>query len=153
VLSLIKYSSVATASAVVDWAVFVTLDLLRVPAIVALICARLAGGAFSFGANRSWSFSAPKPNHVTVQGRRFLLLYALSFGLAVGLFWSLVHVVGLAAYPSKLVTDTTCFFLNYTVMKTYVFHGRPGITRLFQAVIRRGRNRRRTTPASSRSSR
>jgi putative flippase GtrA len=135
VIRFFKYGSVAAGSAGTDWTFFVILNFLGASPMAAMICARLAGGLFSFILNRSWSFSAGRYGHLAVHGRRFLLLYAVSYALAVGLFYLLVDVGRFPPYGSKLAVDVTCFLFNFGVMNAYVFYPRAGISRLLQAAF------------------
>jgi putative flippase GtrA len=121
----LRYSWVALMSAGSDWLVFSTLvSLAGLAHLPCLMVARVVGGLVSFVANRHWTWGSRHRVTVTQQGRRFLVLYACSYALAVALFSLLVDGLRLPTYPSKLATDGTCFLVNYVVMNAYVFHRR-----------------------------
>lgn len=122
----LRYGAVALGSTVADWLTFALLDLLGLPTLMLQIVARVAGGLFSFLVNRSWTFSA-SDGGVSAQGRRYLILYAFSYLLSVGLFAAFTKTDLASPYVAKLVADGTCFFVNYVVMQEYVYHRRDGI--------------------------
>ena len=97
--------------------------------------ARVLGGAFSFIINRNWSFNARDGGHLTRQGRRFILLYAISFCLSVSLLYILVEMIGAPKYLAKLLADGTCLIVNFITMRTYVFKDRAGFTSAFQKTL------------------
>lgn len=141
VLRFFRYSGVALASAGSDWLLFsILVSAVGAARIESLMAARIVGGLVSFLANRQWTWKATRQTGLTRQGRRFLVLYACSYALAVGLFWLLVEVLAVPAYPGKLATDVICFLFNYAVMNAYVFHRRPGLGRFIR--------RHQTPPAS-----
>ncbi|MTJ84001.1 MAG: GtrA family protein [Telmatospirillum sp.] len=145
VFRFLRYCAAALASAAGDWLVFsALLSLAGLPDMAALMVARMAGGLVSFVVNRHWTFPDPARGRLSRQGRRFLLLYGLSYATAVGLFALLSGGIGLPPYPAKLATDISCFVGNFFAMRLYVFHRRTGLAGL---VLRRGR---RLTGADSR---
>lgn len=123
-----KYGCVAGVSALSDWLVFVSLTLLGVNYLVAQGSARLVGGLVSFSANKYWSFEAGKV-HLTSAARRFLLLYCFSYALSLSLLYWWVDLIGLSPFTGKLLADTSCLFVNFVVMRSYVFTSRAGITK------------------------
>jgi putative flippase GtrA len=132
-----KYISVAALSAAGDWLVFsVLVSLLGAPDLTGLMAARVAGGAISFMSNRHWTWGTNRHIALTQQGRRFLLLYGISYGASIALFTGLHRHLGLSAYPAKLLTDGGCFLLNFAVMQVYVFHHRGGVLARLRALLR-----------------
>lgn len=132
-LRFLRYSGVALMSAGSDWLIFSGLvSLAGLPQLQSLMVARVIGGVVSFLANRHWTWGAHRRIAVTRQGRRFLILYGFSYGLAVALFSLLVDGLGVAPYPGKLATDIACFLVNFIVMNAYVFHRREGLSRFFR---------------------
>lgn len=130
VLRFLRYSWVALVSAGSDWLIFSALvGLMDAPHLPALMAARIVGGLVSFLANRHWTWGSARPVALTQQGRRFLVLYVFSYGLAVALF-GLLGSLGVTPYPAKLATDIGCFLVNFIVMNVYVFHRRRGLSRL-----------------------
>lgn len=134
-ITFAKYCGVAGGAALSDWLVFVILDVLGVNHIYAQMISRISGGVFSFVVNRKWSFNAGHVDHLTRQGRRFMLLYAFSYALSVGLLYFLVDVLGMPKYAAKLAADSTCFVVNFVAMRIYVFKDRAGFTAAFASVL------------------
>ena len=124
----LRYCGTALLAAASDWLVFaVLIQIGGLPAVAALMTARIAGGAVSFVVNRQWTFGGGAVSGLTRQGRRFLLLYAASYASAVGLFAVLTGGLGAGPYPGKIATDSLCFLGNYLAMALYVFHDRSGL--------------------------
>lgn len=130
-----KYGEIALASAATDYVTFTILGWSGFGAVTAQMVARLAGGVFSFAANKYWSFETGSHGRIVKEGRRFLLLYAISYTLSIFLFTALLNVGGLSRYPAKISTDLICFVFNFAVMKFYVFSGVTGITARLRAVF------------------
>lgn len=127
VLRFASYSSVAVLSAGSDWLTFVILmDVLGIGNYVSLAVARVVGGLTSFLVNRNVTWHGTRSLAVTRQGRRFLALYVFSFGLSLGLFILLGDILRLNPYTAKLVTDLSCFAVNFLVMNSYVYNERSG---------------------------
>lgn len=138
-LSFGRYASVAVFSAGSDWVVFSALvSLLDQPHLASLMIARIVGGLVSFFCNRHWTWSERRHLAVTQQGRRFLILYMVSYTISVGLFSLLSGVLGLPPYPAKLLTDISCFVLNFLVMQVYVYHQRIGFLGRLRSLVTKG---------------
>jgi putative flippase GtrA len=137
-----RYVAVSGGAALSDWIVFASIMALGGHYLNAQMISRIAGGIFSFIANKYWSFEASGADHLHAEGRRFLLLYLVSYGLSVGLLYFFADIVGLNPYVSKLIGDSLIFVFNYLVMNHYVFSGRAGITHRIGQLI----SRRRTGP-------
>jgi len=126
-----KYGFVAAAAAVADWIVFgVLIEAFGVHYIYAQMASRVAGGILSFTSNKYWSFKSGRSRRFIIEGRRFLVLYAVSYSLAISLLYMFTDVLGLSPYVSKILTDVLCFMLNFLVMNHYVFHTRDGLSQL-----------------------
>jgi putative flippase GtrA len=130
-----KYSGVAAGSVAIDWTVFMTLSLLGGTYLFCQALSRIAGGVFSFIANRYWSFSSNRSKHITVQGRRFVLLYAFSYALSLCSMYFFVDMVHLPVYWSKLSSDALCFVINFIAMHSYVYSQREGLVSSANNVI------------------
>ncbi len=122
-----KYGGVAAGSAATDYAVFSTLLLLDAGTLPAQMVARISGGIFSFFTNKHWSFGASEVGGLKREGRRFLVLYAFSYVLALTILYLLTEQAGFSAYPAKITADITCFLVNFLVMRNYVFSGGRGL--------------------------
>ncbi|MBI4688708.1 MAG: GtrA family protein [Nitrospirae bacterium] len=123
-------------SAAADWLVFMIIHFSGGANMLSQATARITGGLFSFTANRYWSFSSENTRHITVEGRRFILLYIFSYFTSLGLFYLFVNVIGLSIYLGKLLSDITCFIINFIVMNSYVFHNRRGLSWAANNIIR-----------------
>src|SRR5271167_2142431 len=89
----ISYCSVALVAAGVDWLIFIVLiSTVGLRSLGSLMVARIAGGLTSFLSNRYWTWGANRQITLTQQGRRFVLLYILSYALSVALFRMLTEV-------------------------------------------------------------
>ena len=130
----VLYNLVAVGSAAVDWVVFLGLGGLGAGHLPAQVGARIAGGVFSFIANKR-SMESGERGRVLVQGRRFLLLYAVSLALSVGLLYVQVDLLGRSLYVAKLVADGACFLVNFVVMRGYVFRATAGLTHRLRAAM------------------
>jgi putative flippase GtrA len=126
--SFIKFTSVAVGSAGVDWIVFALLNLGGVSPLHSQMIARISGGVFSFLINKTWSFNNREKRGLVIEGRRFIILYAVSYVLSISMFYSMTEYLGWSEYVAKLVSDTLIYFFNFTVMNVYVFHMREGAT-------------------------
>lgn len=131
-----KYSSVAIGSAGVDWVVFIIMHQLGNSVLVAQAVSRISGGGFSFLTNRYWTFSSGEKRHITVQGRRFILLYLFSYAASLSIIYFCVDIMGVNIYYAKLTSDTICFVLNYVIMQSYVYHNRRGVLMTTNDLIR-----------------
>jgi putative flippase GtrA len=133
----VSYCSVALLAAGVDWLVFMVLiSAFGLWSLSSLMVARIAGGLTSFLSNRYWTWGANRQITLTQQGRRFVLLYVLSYTLSVALFRLLTEAFLLIPLLSKLATDISCFVINFMLMNFYVYHARVGLARF---LVRTGR--------------
>ena len=121
-----KYGGVAVGSAVTDYLTFTAFLFFGTGILPAQMTARIAGAFFSFFMNKYWSFNTGLLNSAIMEGRRFLVLYAFSYILAVSIFYALSEHGGLGPYPAKIIADVICFMVNFVVMRLYVFSGGKG---------------------------
>lgn len=121
-----KYSLVAVGSALSDYASFAVLVLFDVNLIIAQAIARIVGGLFSFITNKCWSFELHRSQRHVTEGRRFLLVYVVSFITSISLVFVMSTYLALKPYPAKITADSICFCLNFVLLKRYVFSGRHG---------------------------
>jgi putative flippase GtrA len=122
-----KYGGVAGGSAITDYTTFSAMLFFGAGVLPAQMVARIAGGLFSFILNKYWSFGTKSIGSIVMEGRRFLVLYAFSYGLALGLLHSLLEYTDLGPYPAKIIADVICFGVNFVVMRRYVFSGGQGL--------------------------
>jgi putative flippase GtrA len=115
-----KYATVAMLSAAADWAVFTTLLIAFGWPIMAQGTSRIVGGLVSFAINKYWSFESRRHEHALGEARRFLLLFIASYAISISLFSALTYA-GVWPYFAKLLTDTSCFFFNFAMMRFWVY--------------------------------
>lgn len=114
-----RYITVAVQSALADWGMFVLLVTVGAEGLLAQAIARLVGGAYSFTANKLWSFQAGGWSTLAPQAGRFGALYVVSYVLSLVLFQG----ISAASSPwlAKPLADGGCFLFNFVVMKSWVF--------------------------------
>lgn len=128
----VAYISVAGISAGSDWIVFTAINWFFPGAVLtAQAIARIVGGVVSFTINRSWSFKDQQGRGLSVEARRFLILYVFSYVLSLTTLYVLTSLGGLNPYISKAFADGLCFVVNFLVMKSYVFSQVDGVVALF----------------------
>jgi putative flippase GtrA len=135
--SLVSYILVAVGSMASDWVVFISLSALGVRPLQAQMVGRLAGGVFSFVSNKYLSFDAKGSRRITIEARRFLGLYAVSYLLSTGIFYMLIQITDLRPVYAKVISDGLIFIFNFVIMRLYVFHYRHGVTMWMKTWIRK----------------
>jgi putative flippase GtrA len=123
VTQFVKYVFVAALSAASDWVVFAALFAAFGSALAAQATSRIVGAIVSFGVNKYWSFQSLRHARALIEGPRFFALFVASYTLSLTLFATLTFA-GLGPYLAKLITDTTCFFFNFLVMRFWVYRPR-----------------------------
>jgi putative flippase GtrA len=118
-----KYVTVAVLSAASDWAVFATLFAAFGWTILAQATSRIVGGLVSFATNKYWSFQSYQHKRAFHEAWRFVMLFIASYALSLSLF-SFLTYLGIGPYWAKLITDTSCFFFNFLVMRFWVYRPR-----------------------------
>lgn len=116
-----KYCTVAVGSATVDWLIFTILIFIGTHYLWAQVVGRLCGGLFSFISNKLWSFEQLSKVTLSAEAIRFLMLYAVSFTLAIVCLWLLAEQIGLNPFVGKLLTDLLIFVFNFMAMRYFVF--------------------------------
>jgi putative flippase GtrA len=115
-----KYVTVAMLSAASDWVIFATLFAAFGWAIMAQAMSRIVGGLVSFGVNKYWSFQSYEHKRALHEAWRFLVLFIASYGLSLSLFAALTFFE-VGPYWTKLITDSSCFLLNFVLMRFWVY--------------------------------
>lgn len=136
----VRYCAVASTSAIFDWIVYSFLVFIGFHYLGAQVFARLGGGLWAFIANKHWSFNKKNSSNVNVEGQRFAVLYFFSYFISLTSIWILVDMLDQNEFFGKFVSDTFCFFLNFIVMKVYVFNTQsktPGLLKLFVQSFRK----------------
>ena len=131
-----RYSATAIASAVFDWLVFASLVFIKFNFIFARMISRVFGGTLAFFMNHSWSFQNIEGHHISIQGRRFLLLYAFSYSLSIFLLYFFTEWLHLQGFLSKVIADTLCFVVNFLLMRFYVFATNKGVLARLWTIFR-----------------
>ena len=124
----IMYSGIAATSALVDWFVYTVFIFLGAYFVSAQVVSRLVGGVYAFVGNKYWSFGKSNHIRITIEGRRFLILYMFSYSLSLGSLWFFGNALEINIFLAKLIADLLCFVVNFVVMRNYVFHDRVGLT-------------------------
>mgnify|MGYP002815730190 CR=1 FL=1 len=109
----VKYSGVAATSAILDWIFYSTLVFLGGHYVVAQVVSRLAGGAYAFFTNKYWSFDVRSRGRISVEGRRFLVLYLVSYCLSLSLLWFLGDIAGVNIFLAKLLAHKTTEHIGF----------------------------------------
>ena len=136
----VRYCAVASTSAIFDWIVYSFLVFIGTHYLGAQVFARLGGGLWAFVANKYWSFNKRHSSNLNVEGQRFAVLYFFSYFVSLASIWFLVDMLDQNEFIGKFISDTFCFFLNYLVMKVYVFNTQsktPGFLKLFVQSFRK----------------
>lgn len=130
----ILYVLIAISSAASDVLVFAGLVFCGVNPLLCQAVARVAGGVTSFALNRNHNF--PKSDGwLSIEVRRFLVLYVASYTLSLFCFWLFHRVFKLPLICAKPLVDGLCFLFNFMAMKMYVYAKVPGITATFQGYL------------------
>ena len=116
----VKYATVALLSAASDWVVFTALFAAFGWPIIAQGTSRIVGGVVSFAVNKYWSFESRRHERTLIEARRFLVLFVISYVVSLSLFSALTYG-GVWPYWAKLITDTSCFFFNFVMMRFWVY--------------------------------
>lgn len=122
-----RYTSVAVQSAVADWLVFSVLVGLGAHELAAQGTSRLVGGGVSFVANKLWAFQTPGAAGLASEIRRFLALYVFSYVLSLSVLALGSDGLGMSPWIAKGLADTTCFLVNFVVMRSWVFRASEGV--------------------------
>ena len=115
-----KYATVALLSAASDWVVFTALFAAFGWPVMAQGTSRIVGGVVSFAVNKYWSFESRRHERTLIEARRFLVLFVISYVVSLSLFSALTYG-GVWPYWAKLITDTSCFFFNFVMMRFWVY--------------------------------
>jgi putative flippase GtrA len=115
-----KYSATAFGAFCVDFFIFNIFLIFSAP-LIAQAMGRLFGGLLAFFSNRNWAFSDQNKNRLSIQGRRFILLYGFSYVQSFLLFYLIFNTLAIDVFIAKFIADGSCFLTNFLVMKFYVF--------------------------------
>lgn len=125
--AFLLYNAAAVSAAALDFLLFFGLIHLGAHYTLSQGIARIGGGSLSFCMNKKFSFDA-HPGRTHIEIRRFLLLYAFSYSLALLCLPTYYRLLGLPLFYAKLLTDGTCFIINFITMKFYVYAPVEGLT-------------------------
>lgn len=117
-----QYSSTSLFATVLDFGVFqMALSFIGATAVGATLCGRIIGSTTSFIIHKNWVF-----NHIEGLLLKPLLVNYF-IGILVGTFLNLGGVfllnnfAGLSAWPSRIITATTVWFIVFTYNRLWVF--------------------------------
>jgi len=118
------FTGVAVLSAIADIVTFTLLINLELYIYLSQSVARIVGGLVSFYINRTCNFNTKNARNgsLVLQGRRFILLYIISFNLSLLLIGFFYEYLQLDSLISKFMADILCFLFNFLVMKFYVYN-------------------------------
>jgi putative flippase GtrA len=116
-----RYSCTAILSAVSDWATFLILNQLGTFFVYNQMIARLVGGFTSFLINKYWSFQSPENTNILIEGRRFTMLFILSYFLSNYLLYIFTEWFSFPLLWAKFIADGICYIVNFFIMKNYVY--------------------------------
>jgi putative flippase GtrA len=123
----VKYGTAALLSAASDWLVFAAVLAVFGWPIPAQASSRIVGGVVSFGVNKYWSFESRSHERMLAEARRFLVLFVISYIVSLSLFSALTYA-GVWPYWAKLMTDMSCFFFNFFMMRFWVYRAQASVT-------------------------
>jgi putative flippase GtrA len=128
-LIFIRYNCTAIISSLSDWISFWILHQFGFFFVYSQMIARLIGGLTSFTINKYWSFKSLENKHFFLEGRRFALLFIFSYSLSNSCLYFLVESLQFQLFWSKLFADGICYFVNFFIMKSYVYVSERSITK------------------------
>ena len=117
----LKYAGVALSSAVLDYVLFCILFAILnidMKVILAVVIARMCSGFYNFYLNRKVSFKSK--NKTIPDMVRYLILFFTQMAASAG-FVIMISSFGITEQISKLLVDTTLFFISYRIQKNWVF--------------------------------
>ena len=119
---LLRFSSVSLMAALLDNLIFYLVWKRSGHILGAQVAARLVSVAFYYSMVRARVFASREAHRVLLP--RFLLLVGAS-GTAsyLGIHY-LTTRLDVTAMPAKLFVETLLFFVNFTVQRLFIFHGR-----------------------------
>jgi glycosyltransferase involved in cell wall biosynthesis len=121
---LLRFSSVSLMTALLDNLVFYLVWKRSGHILGAQVVARLVSVVFNYSMVRARVFASREAHQVLLP--KYLLL-VVSSGTAsyLGIQFAVTHL-GVTAMPAKLFVETLLFFVNFTVQRMFIFHGREG---------------------------
>jgi glycosyltransferase involved in cell wall biosynthesis len=119
---LLRFSSVSLMAALLDNLIFYLVWKRSGHILGAQVAARLVSVAFYYSMVRARVFASKEAHRVLLP--KFLLL-VVSSGTAsyLGIHY-LTTQLDVTAMPAKLFVETLLFFVNFTVQRLFIFHGR-----------------------------
>src|ERR1035437_4969048 len=119
---LLRFSSVSLMAALLDNLIFYLVWKRSGHILGAQVAARLVSGVFYYSMVRARVFASREAHRVLLP--KFLLL-VVSSGTAsyLGIHY-LTTQLNVTAMPAKLFVETLLFFVNFTVQRLFIFHGR-----------------------------
>jgi glycosyltransferase involved in cell wall biosynthesis len=121
---LLRFSLVSLMAALIDNFVFYLVWKRTGHILGAQVVSRLAAVAFNYSMVRARVFASREDHEVLLP--KYLLLVVTSGTasyLGIQLFMTRLAV---SAMPAKLFVETLLFFVNFTIQRTYIFHGPEG---------------------------
>ena len=125
VLELLRYTTSSLISITVEYLIYIPLILWALPGhpVICFNISRTVGSTINFAINEIFVFEHPKNGLLNRMFKHYLLVVAIAF-IANWMIVLLYDYFGVGEIFSKLITDTTLFFVRLIAQKLWVFRCR-----------------------------
>lgn len=121
----LRFSALSVASGCIDFIMFALSYMLTSNILTSTVMARVLSGSFNFIFCKKLIFkSSGKILHEII---KYLLLALAAIFLSYVLVITLVNVLGLNVYVSKLIADLCIFLTNFVMQRSFVFRSRVSV--------------------------
>jgi len=118
----LRFVGLSIVTAAIDYAAFAIVFSTRHNILLGTIIARAIAGLFNFTANRTFVFRSR--GDVTAEALKYAALVIALMSISYGLVTTLVIVLGLSVYTSKLLAEGTLFAASFALQNLVVFGSR-----------------------------
>lgn len=118
----LRFVGLSLVTAGIDYSTFAIVYLESHNILLATIAARAIAGLFNFTANRTLAFRSR--GSVRGEAIKYVVVVAALMWVSYGLVTTLVLVLGLGVYVSKLLAEGTLFAASFALQNLFVFAGR-----------------------------
>lgn len=119
----LRFSAIGLVTALVDLLMFVFCFAFTHHLFFSECMARTSGGLFSFAIGKKWVFKSN--DHVLLELTKFTTLWATLLLVSYGLIYTLVNVLNMNVYLSKILIQTLLFFASFSIQRLFVFRYKP----------------------------
>ena len=116
---VLRFGAVGLAQNALGFAGYLVLEPALGSHTSAMTIAYVAGLAFAYLGNRSWTFGGRSRNAATLP--RFVMLYASGYAVALLIHLGLVDEVGMNHVIAQAITIISCAVIMYVGQKYWVF--------------------------------